>query len=209
MAAAKRAWLALALAVFAASWLRPLWPAEQAMHSSLAVLGLAWLVWHDRRWPLRTGHFAAICLFISVHNVAAHWLYSNVPYDQWLRALTGGWSPSAAFGWQRNHTDRLIHLLFGACFAPALRDHARQRWPALSARQAFVLATMTIMCASLVYEWLEWLIALLLSPQQAESYNGQQGDPWDAHMDMLLATLGCASACPWRRAAPPLPSTPR
>ncbi|CTP90753.1 DUF2238 domain-containing protein [Xanthomonas graminis] len=160
MAAAKRAWLALALAAFAASWVHPLWPD------------------------------------------------SNVPYDHWLRALSGGWSPNAAFGWQRNHTDRLIHLLFGVCLAPALRDHARQRWPALTARQAFVLATMAIMCASLLYEWLEWLIALLLSPAQAESYNGQQGDPWHAHMDMLLATLGCASAWPWWRTGHSLP-TPR
>jgi len=46
------------------------------------------------------------------------------------------------------------------------------------------------MCSSLVYEWLEWAIALTLAPGQAEAYNGQQGDIWDAHMDMLLATLG-------------------
>jgi phosphoribosylglycinamide formyltransferase-1 len=36
----------------------------------------------------------------------------------------------------------------------------------------------------------EWAIALTLSPDQAEAYNGQQGDIWDAHMDMLLATIG-------------------
>lgn len=46
------------------------------------------------------------------------------------------------------------------------------------------------MASSLIYEWVEWLIALGLSPEDAENYNGQQGDIWDAHMDMLLATLG-------------------
>ncbi len=29
-----------------------------------------------------------------------------------------------------------------------------------------------------------------LSPEDAENYNGQQGDIWDAHQDMLLATVG-------------------
>ena len=46
------------------------------------------------------------------------------------------------------------------------------------------------MATSLIYEWVEWLIAIQLSPEDAENYNGQQGDIWDAHMDMLLATVG-------------------
>ena len=45
------------------------------------------------------------------------------------------------------------------------------------------------MASSLVYEWIEWLIAIGLSPEEAENYNGQQGDMWDAHKDMFLATL--------------------
>ena len=192
----KKIALALTLSVFAASWIAPPWPAEQALHSSLTVVGLAWLWRHDRGWPLPLCQFAMVCGFIGVHCVAARWLYSNVPYDQWVQALTG-WSPQHAFGWQRNHADRFIHLLYGVCFAPAVFTYLRQRWP-LSPRQAFVLAVMAIMCSSLAYEWLEWAIALTLSPEAAESYNGQQGDLWDAHADMLLATLGAFSAWPGR-----------
>jgi putative membrane protein len=187
-----RGWKAVAyvatVLVFALTWIHPRWPLEQAMHSSLAVVGLVWLFLHDRRWPMSLGAFAGICLFISAHNLAAHWLYSNVPYDDWFRASTG-WSPQAAFGWRRNHFDRLIHLLYGLCFAPALLQYARARWP-LSPRQGSALVLMVIMCSSLVYEWAEWAIALTLSPEGAEAYNGQQGDIWDAHMDMLLATIG-------------------
>jgi putative membrane protein len=61
---------------------------------------------------------------------------------------------------------------------------------------AFALAVMLVMCSSLVYEWAEWGIALALSPEAAEAYNGQQGDVWDAHMDMLLATLGALATWP-------------
>jgi putative membrane protein len=207
LGATKRIALAVAIAIFAITWIAPLWPLEQALHSSLTVVGLIWLVAHDRRWPMRSGDFIAICAFIVVHSIAARWLYSNVPYDAWLR-IAFGWSPQAAFGWERNHFDRFIHLLFGLCFTPALAAHARQRW-SVSIAQGFALAVLAIMAVSLIYEWLEWAIALLLSPEAAEAYNGQQGDIWDAHMDMLLATLGAGISWPWldrlpiRKAPPP------
>ncbi len=194
MQTGKRVAFALTLAVFALSWIAPRWPLEQALHSSLTVVGLVWLWRHDRHWPMRPSHFALICVFIVMHCIGARWLYSYVPYEQWLQALFG-WSPAATFGWHRNHFDRLIHFMYGACFTPAAWHWLRQRWP-LSAAQGFVIAVMLIMCSSLIYEWMEWGIALTMSPEAAESYNGQQGDVWDAHMDMLLATLGALIVWP-------------
>ena len=193
----KIASLALLLATFGLSWLDPISPRDQALHSSLTVLGIAWLCLHAHRWPMRNFDFAAICFFIALHSIGARWLYSNVPYDAWLQALVG-WSPQAAFGWERNHFDRLIHALYGLCFTPAVHAHLRQRWPALGIGQAFVIAVMVMMASSLVYEWAEWAIALTMSPESAEAYNGQQGDIWDAHMDMLLATAGALLAWPLR-----------
>ena len=55
------------------------------------------------------------------------------------------------------------------------------------------------MCSSLVYEWMEWAIALALSPEAAESYNGQQGDIWDPQKDMALAGLGAITTAIWLR----------
>ncbi len=197
---AKKLAFGAVLAVFVATWIKPLWPLEQSLHSSLTILGLAGLWWVDRRWRLGNGAFAAICGFIAIHCIAARWLYSNIPYDQWLQSLVG-WSPDAAFGWKRNHFDRLIHFLYGVCFTPALVQLVRHAWPQLRFGHAFTLAVMTIMCSSLVYEWFEWGIALALSPDAAEAYNGQQGDPWDAHADMLLATLGSLLVWPLARKA--------
>ncbi|GHE32135.1 DUF2238 domain-containing protein [Vulcaniibacterium thermophilum] len=192
---AQRVTLALTLAVFAATWWRPLWPLEQALHGSLAVVGLSWLGAHARRWPTRDSDFALVCAFIAIHSIGARWLYSNVPYDAWFQALFD-WSPTSAFGWRRNHFDRFIHILYGLTFMPLLCHHLRQRWP-LNARQAFALAVLLIMASGLVYEWAEWGVALALSPEQAEAYNGQQGDIWDAHKDMLLAALGALALWPW------------
>ena len=200
----KKVVFGLTLGIFIASWIAPRWPFEQAMHSSLTVVGLAWLWWHDRRWPLQPLQYSLVCAFVVAHCIGARWLYSYVPYDSWLQSLIG-WSPAKAFGWQRNHYDRLVHLLYGICITPAICSWLRQRWPLISVRNAFVLAVMSIMCTSLIYEWMEWGVALTLSPKDAESYNGQQGDIWDAHADMLMATIGALLSLPVTR----MQSTPR
>lgn len=173
---------------FAASWIHPPWPQELLLQSVLTLLCCATLAWVEWRYPLPVRDFCLMAAFMCLHCVAARWLYSNVPYDQWWQALSGH-SLHQALGWQRNHFDRLVHLAYGICFTPPLVTLARKRWP-VNQRHAAMLAVAGIVCSSVLYEWFEWLIALVLSPEQAEGYNGQQGDMWDAHKDMLLATLG-------------------
>lgn len=202
MNAAKQTAFVATTAIFALTWISPIWPRDQALHSTLTVVGLAWLAAHDRRWSMRLGDFVAVCGFIALHCIAARWLYSNVPYDAFARTVFD-WSPQTAFGWHRNHFDRLVHAAYGLSFTAALASNARQRWP-LTSGQAFTLAVLVIMATSLIYEWLEWAIALTLSPASAEAYNGQQGDPWDAHMDMLLATIGALTSWFWRPRGAPL-----
>lgn len=176
------------IALFAATWIRPIWPIEQALHSSLTVVALAALFVYGRRSQARDSDFLLLCLFLALHCVASRWLYSNVPYDAWCEAVFGT-SPNAVFGWQRNHFDRLVHFSYGLCLTPAIAHHFADRYP-MSRRQAFALAVLLIMASSLVYEWIEWAVALTMSPHDAEAYNGQQGDMWDAHADMLMATVG-------------------
>lgn len=181
--------LICAIAAFLLSWLYPIWPTEQLLHSSLTVIALFTLYYFTRKCWLTAGSIWLLTVFIALHCVASHWLYSNVPYDHWTQTLFG-FSINAAFGWQRNQFDRLVHLMYGICLVPALCDYLHYRYRLLSVQQGFWLAVGLVMISSLVYEWMEWLIAVYMSPEQAESYNGQQGDVWDAHKDMLLATIG-------------------
>ena len=74
MSPAKKAAFAGVFAVFLLTWIKPMWPLEQALHSSLTVVGLAALWWVDRRWPLGGGAFAAICGFVALHCIGARWL---------------------------------------------------------------------------------------------------------------------------------------
>lgn len=46
---------------------------------------------------------------------------TEVPYDAWIRAWTGG-SLNEAMGWERNHFDRLTHFLYGLLMAYPIRE---------------------------------------------------------------------------------------
>lgn len=191
----KKLSLLFVVSVFVLTWINPRWPTDQALHSSLTIVGLIWLLWHTKKYSMKNLDFFAICFLIAIHCVAARWLYSNVPYDEWFKTAFN-WSPQEAFGFERNHFDRLIHFLYGICFMPAVANFIRVK-NNTSMRAALAIGLMLIMASSLIYEWAEWAIALFMSPEQAEAYNGQQGDVWDAHMDMLLATLGAALTIPF------------
>ena len=50
------------------------------------------------------------------------------------------------------------------------------------------------MSTSMLYELLEWAAAMVFGEGMEVAYLGTQGDPWDAHKDMLLASLGALIA---------------
>ncbi|HVK21867.1 MAG TPA: DUF2238 domain-containing protein [Actinokineospora sp.] len=195
-------WTALGVfaAVAIATWWAPRWPAEQALHGSLTVIGLALLLSFWRRLPARS--FVLVLTFLTLHTIAARWLYSFVPYDDWTDSLLG-FRLSETFGWQRNHFDRLVHFAYGVCAASVLFAYFRENrgW---RPRFAALVSVEVVLSTSAVYELFEWVIAVLLSPEAAEAYNGQQGDIWDAHADMALALGGAmiASVVSWMRARP-------
>ena len=133
--------------------------------------------------------FALYLLFLLIHIIGAHYLYSYVPYNEWLIQLFN-FDLNQAMGWTRNMYDRLVHIAFGLLLYPFFYRLFQIWLPTLKPRVLFLLVIQFVITTSLVYEWIEWWIAIGLSPEEAENYNGQQGDIWDAHKDILLATLG-------------------
>ncbi|MFX8626423.1 DUF2238 domain-containing protein, partial [Acinetobacter baumannii] len=93
-------------------------------------------------------------------------------------------------GWSRNMYDRLVHFSYGALLYPLIYRVFQVWLPTARPFSLFLLVVQFVMASSVFYELIEWAIAIGLSPEQAENYNGQQGDMWDAHKDMLLATIG-------------------
>jgi putative membrane protein len=144
--------------------------------------------WLLRRWPLSTASLACIVLFLALHTLGGRYAYSNVPYDDWVRAVTGT-TLSDTFGWTRNHYDRLVHFAFGALSAVPVAEAAR-RWGGLGMRGAMLTVLGWVLAVSALYEVFEWLLTLIAAGETADRYNGQQGDMWDAQKDMALAALG-------------------
>jgi len=132
--------------------------------------------------------FWGLFLFSVFHSVGSTWLYSFVPYNDWFISILGI-DIDAYFEFTRNHFDRFVHFSFGLLLFAATKDLIIFRYK-FNLKQALLVAFLGIQVFSMVYELFEWGIAVSLSEGMAESYNGQQGDVWDAHKDMALAMLG-------------------
>ncbi|MBX9790882.1 MAG: DUF2238 domain-containing protein [Pirellulales bacterium] len=186
---------------------RPIYPHEQFLQHVPTVVALLALSLAVRRRWLSTSALMCIVLFLWLHILGARYIYSYVPYDEWLdKAL--GFSPTRQFSWRRNHYDRLVHVCFGALAVPPVCEIA-QRFGGLRRMWAIVFAVSFTACLSSLYEIAEWIVAIVLSPESAEAYNGQQGDMWDAQKDMALATgssllvaILMILARPWRQRDP-------
>ena len=164
------------------------WALENALALSFAVLlGLSY-----RKFPLSRISYTLIFVFLCLHEIGAHYTYALVPYDAWLTD-NFGFRLNALMGWQRNHFDRFVHFLFGLLLAYPIREvycriaEAKGFW-------AYFFPLELTMAASMMFELFEWGAAELFGGDLGVAYLGTQGDIWDAHKDMALASLGALLA---------------
>lgn len=181
--------LLLLLFAVALASIHPLEMEAYLLHQIGTVLMLIVLITCLYKMGLNLISFWLYIGFLLIHIVGAHYLYSYVPYRDWTESLLG-FNLDQTMGWSRNMYDRLVHLAYGLFLYPFFYRIFQVWLPQLKTSTLFLLVVQFVMATSLFYEWIEWLIAIGLSPEEAENYNGQQGDIWDAHKDMLLATLG-------------------
>jgi putative membrane protein len=179
LAAFAAIWLALAIA----PWYRQDWLLE----NMIAFVALPIFVGTYRR--LRFSNLAYTCLFafLVLHEVGAHYTYSEVPWREWLQALGGGADSDALAG--RNHYDRFVHFSYGVLILPAT-------WELMDARMSprgiwrYLMPVFFVMSHSVIYELIEWLAAEVFGGDLGAAYLGTQGDEWDAQKDMALAAAG-------------------
>lgn len=143
------------------------------------------LLWAVRKRFRTTG---LLTLLIAVHAVillvGAHYTYAEVPLFDWVRD---------AFGFDRNHYDRVGHLAQGFIPAIAIRELLLRTSPLRPGRWLFAIILFSVLGVSATYELIEWLAAVLVG-QGADAFLGTQGDPWDTQTDMALAGLGAILA---------------
>ena len=176
--------LALVLLVLAWSAWRPYDRLTWWLETAPAMAGLLILGATYGRFTFTTLCYTLIALHICILCVGGHYTYARVPLFEWLRPV---------FGWERNHFDRVGHVMQG--FVPALIARElflrleilrRRRW------QPFLIISI---CAAIsaVYELIEWAAAEI-SGSAAVEFLATQGDVWDTQKDMLLAILGASAA---------------
>ncbi len=162
-----------------------------AVENGLAVLGIGLLFVTGRYLPLSRISYTLIFVYACLHTLGAHFTYSEVPYREWWSAINGHEFTQGDEG-QRNHYDRLIHFLYGLLLAYPIREcvlrvaNVRGFW-------GYFLPLDVTMSTSMLYELIEWIYAEVVA-QGDHHYLGTQGDEWDAHKDMLLATIGALIA---------------
>lgn len=157
---------------------------------TLLVVGVVALALH--RWPMPTSAVACICAFLTLHTIGGCYIYSYVPYEDWVRAL-GLPSPNELLGLRRNSWDRLVHFSFGLCWIHPISTWL-SRHKGLSMSLATYISVEFVLAGSAVYEIFEWLLTVLMAGPEALAYNGQQGDVWDPQKDMALAVSGAVLA---------------
>jgi putative membrane protein len=149
---------------------------------------VAVLVVFRKRLPLSRLSYTALFIFLSLHSIGAHYTYSEVPYEEWIKALTGR-SIHDAFGWQRNYFDRLVHFAYGLVFVHPIRE-ILVRFAGVRGAWSYYLPIAIASSTSLDYEVIEWGAASVFGRELGVAYLGAQGDIWDAQKDMILAVLG-------------------
>jgi len=180
------------------SAINPPHPADFAIEHILTAIFVIVLVATWKIFPLSRRSYALITAFLLLHALGSHYTYSEVPYDAWSTRI-GAWFGAAEFsldrllGFERNQFDRLVHFAFGVLLVHPIRE-LFARLNTISGAWASFSAINAVLAYSLVYECLEWGVALIMSEGVGQSYLGTQGDVWDAQKDMALAGVGAVMA---------------
>ena len=132
----------------------------------------------------------AMFLHAAILIYGGLYTYERVPLGEWMKT---------AFGFARNHYDRIGHFAQG--FFPAILAREilvrRKVVPSTPWRELFVFALC--MAFTGIFEILEYLSALAFGAA-SDAYLGSQGDVWDAQNDMILCAVGTIlSVLAWRR----------
>lgn len=164
--------------------INPLYPRDWLLENLLVVGWSALLVATYRRFQFSNVSYGLFIVFLSLHLVGSHYTYSETPIGFWMQ----DW-----FGFERNHYDRIVHFSFGLLIAYPMRE-ILLRSSGLNTAWSYFIALNCIVAFSAIYEIIEAITAVIVSPELGAAYLGTQGDEWDAHKDAGLATLGAIVA---------------
>lgn len=167
--------------------IRPIYPHEQFLQHAGTLLLAIPLVFDLVKNRMPNNVYVCLVLFTFLHVLGARYIYSYVPYKEWCISL--GIVDADFFQDPRNHYDRLVHFAFGILLFPYFLYISR-KWIKQMPIVAVFMAWLIVQTGSMIYELFEWLLTIVMTSTNANNYNGQQGDLWDAQKDMAWAMFG-------------------
>lgn len=148
------------------------------------IIGAIVMIATYRRFRLTTLLYTLIFLHSLILMLGGHYTYAEVPLGFWMQE---------AFGFTRNHYDRIGHFAQG--FVPAMITRELFIRHKVVKRGAWMFVVIVLCCLgiSAIYELIEWRTAVLAGAA-SDAFLGTQGDPWDTQTDMFMAGLGAIVA---------------
>lgn len=156
---------------------RQVWVFEVVLGTvGVFVLTITW-----RRFRFSSLVYVLVGIHFVVLAIGGKYTYAEMPLFDWLRD---------AMHLSRNHYDRVGHFAQGFIPAIIVREVLLRCTALERGRMLAVLTVAMCLAMSALYELIEWWVVVLFYPDEGPSWLGLQGDAWDAHWDMALASLG-------------------
>ena len=176
--------LAVAVVGLAISGLAPADRAAWWLEVLPVVVALPLTGWTHERFPLTWLAYLLITVWAVILVIGAHYTYAHAPLGHWLQDT---------FHLSRNNYDRIGHFAQG--FVPAIvaREILLRDTPLRSGAWLSLIVVALCMALSVVYELVEWWVALL-ARMQAGAFLDNQGNLWDAQWNMLWITIGALTS---------------
>jgi putative membrane protein len=150
------------------------------LENLLTIAFVAVLILTYRRFTFSRLSYCLIAAFLVMHTIGAHYTYAEVPIGFWLQQT---------LHLSRNPFDRIAHFAYGLLLVYPLRE-VLVRLAGVKGAWSFYLPASGILAQSGLFEVIEAVVAMIVSPELGSMYLGTQGDEWDAQKDMLAAFLG-------------------
>lgn len=180
--------------------IHPLYRQDWLLENLLVFIAVPLLVGTYCSLRLSNTAYTLLWFFFMLHEVGAHYTYSEVPYDRWFAAMTGS-GPNDTVGISRNHFDRFVHFLYGLLVTPAAVQLLDARAPQKGVWRWLVPLLFMVSHAT-IYEMIEWAAAVGFGGDLGQAYLGTQGDVWDSQKDSAMAAIGALIAVLLCRAVP-------
>jgi putative membrane protein len=148
------------------------------------LIGVPILVALRHRFRLTPLVYTLLWIHAIILMVGGKYTYAEVPFGFWLQD---------AFGFSRNHYDRIGHFAQGFIPAMLAREVLIRRSPLAGSRWLPFLVVCFCLAFSALYELIEFWTALATG-EAAEAFLGTQGDMWDTQWDMQMALIGAVTA---------------